>query len=627
MLKSAQLALATFLMFAAPAAADSRTVELISGSGANTAATFNGSSTDGSRVFFTTTEAIPGTGDADGAADIYMRQGTTTTLITPGTASVASFDGISADGSRVFFHTTENLGGDADAAADVYQVIGGSYTLLTGGTTNTAAVFKGASADGTRVFFETAENISDADNAVDVYRAEAGLITLLSGAGGAVAANYEGASANGSVVFFRSNEQLGDGDNDGQSDVFMNLGGTITQISGTGGQSSTFAAASTDGSRVFFTTDDDISPDADGLLDAFRYEGGTLALITANTTTQPATFNAISADGSIAFFSSFESLAGGDGDGVQDVYRRQGSTTTLMSAPEATIHNSSLVDASADGSQIVFSTREPLVGSADTGTSIDLYRSNGATRTLLTGTGNADVTFRGASADGSLVFFTTDDVLSVGDTDSATDVYVTDGTAISLISTGATNTAAAYNGISLDGSSAFFSTTEAVPGTDDQDPALDVYAARTGTSSTPPSGDPPGGDPPGGDPPGSTPDTTPPSGALASKAKQTNDGTIEVQVECTGPEACKAEAGGTLKVPSTGAKKSAKPKTYDLSTASATVAGGTSATLKLKIPKKAGKAAKKALKAKKSVSAQISVKISDTAGNSRELTEKIKLKH
>ena len=50
------------------------------------------------------------------------------------------------------------------------------------------------------------------------------------------------------------------------------------------------------------------------------------------------------------------------------------------------------------------------------------------------------------------------------------------------------------------------------------------------------------------------------------------------------------------------------------------------ATLKLKIPKKAGKAAAKALKAKKKVSAQITVKIADTAGNSRELTEKIKLK-
>jgi hypothetical protein len=629
MLKTARLTLAAFLLFAAPAVAQDRTVELISGSGANTAATFNASSADGSRVFFTTNEAIPNAGDGDAAADIYMRQGTTTTLITPTTASVASFDGISADGSRVFFHTTENLGGDADTAADVYQVVGGVYTLLTAGTTNTPAIFKGASADGTKVFFETTEALNaDGDSVNDVYRAEGGMVTNLSGGGGSFAAAYQGASADGSVVFFSSNEQLGGGDNDGQSDVFQNQVGTITQISGSAGDSSTFAANSTDGSRAFFTTTDDVNADdPDGLLDTYRFQGGVRTLITPNTTGDNTTFGNISADGSIVYFSTFEALAGsGDGDNVQDVYKREGSTTTLMSAPNATIRNSSLVDVSADGSQIVFSTSENIGGIEATDTSDDLYRSDGPTRTLLTGTGDADVTFRGAAADGSLVFFTTTDVLATGDSDSAADVYVADGNTINLVSTGTANTAATYNGISLDGSSAFFSTTEAVPGTGDQDAALDVYAARTAGASTPPGGDPPGGDPPGGDPPGSTPDTTPPAGNLASKAKQPNDGAIEVQVECTGTEACQAAASGTLKVPSTSSRKSAKTKAYELTKTSATIAAGSTTTLKLKIPKKAAKAATKALKAKKSVSAQITVKISDAAGNSRELTEKIKLK-
>ena len=165
MLKTAQLTLAAFLVLVAPAAAQSRSVSLVSGSASatNTAATFNAASADGSRVFFTTTESIVGSagGDGDGVADIYRNEGATTTLITPNTASVATFDGISADGSRVFFHTTEQFGADADSAADIYQAVAGSYTLLTGGAANTAAVFKGASADGTKVFFETAEGISD----------------------------------------------------------------------------------------------------------------------------------------------------------------------------------------------------------------------------------------------------------------------------------------------------------------------------------------------------------------------------------------------------------------------------------------------------------------------------------
>ncbi len=252
------------------------------------------------------------------------------------------------------------------------------------------------------------------------------------------------------------------------------------------------------------------------------------------------------------FFSTLEALTGGDAGVSNDIYKRQGTDTTLMSAPDATIHNSNLVDASADGGQIVFSTREPLVGSADTVTSDDLYRSNGTTRTLLTGTGNADVTFRGASADGSLVFFTTTDVLATGDNDSAVDVYMADGNTISLISTGAATTDAAYNGISLDGSAAFFSTTEAVPGSGDQDTALDVYASRVGggtptdpTDPTDPADptdptDPT--DPANPTDPSNPVDTTPPAAALGSKAKQANDGTVEVVVECAGAEACQAAA-------------------------------------------------------------------------------------
>ncbi len=115
---------------------------------------------------------------------------------------------------------------------------------------------------------------------------------MLSGAG-TLEARYDGASADGSRVFFHSIDSLGDGDGDATTDVYMNLGGTITQISGTGNQSATFAATSTDGSRAFFTTEEDVAgtTDADGVLDAFRYEGGTRTLITVNTT-QAATFNA-----------------------------------------------------------------------------------------------------------------------------------------------------------------------------------------------------------------------------------------------------------------------------------------------------------------------------------------------
>ena len=388
------------------------------------------------------------------------------------------------------FTPIQQLIDDTDGAADIYQAQAGAYTLLTARHAHNGPGLQGrlrgrneASSSRPRRSRATGASTSTAPRAGRSH---------CSRERERLEARYDGASTDGSRVFFHSIDSLGDGDGDATTDVYMNLGGTITQISGTGNQSATFAATSTDGSRAFFTTEEDVAgtTDADGVLDAFRYEGGARTLITVNTT-QAATFNAISADGSIVFFSTLESLTGGDGDGVSnDIYKRQGTDTTLMSAPDATIHNSNLVDASADGGQIVFSTREPLVGSEDTLTSDDLYRSNGTTRTLLTGTGNADVTFRGASADGSLVFFTTTDVLATGDNDSAVDVYMADGNTISLISTGATTTDAAYNGISLDGSAAFFSTTEAVPGSGDQDTALDVYASRVGGGTPPDPTDP-----------------------------------------------------------------------------------------------------------------------------------------
>ena len=100
---------------------------------------------------------------------------------------MANYDGISQDGSRVFFHTPESLvAGDTDNGIDVYERAGGTTTILSigsaGGNNGSAAQFAGASQDGTSVFLETAEKLVAADNdtANDVYRSAGGTVTLLS---------------------------------------------------------------------------------------------------------------------------------------------------------------------------------------------------------------------------------------------------------------------------------------------------------------------------------------------------------------------------------------------------------------------------------------------------------------
>ena len=73
---------------------------------------FQGSSTSGSRVFFTTDEPMIGA-DKDTATDIYARDlpGGPTILISGGSSSTetASFSAATADGAHVFFTTAEAL--------------------------------------------------------------------------------------------------------------------------------------------------------------------------------------------------------------------------------------------------------------------------------------------------------------------------------------------------------------------------------------------------------------------------------------------------------------------------------------------------------------------------------------
>ena len=84
--------------------------------------------------------------------------------------------GISDDGRRSFFQTTESLvASDTDTVQDVYQRVGGATTLLsvgpTAGQRQLTAPSYDATADGSQVFFSTAESLvaSDTDAGSDVY--------------------------------------------------------------------------------------------------------------------------------------------------------------------------------------------------------------------------------------------------------------------------------------------------------------------------------------------------------------------------------------------------------------------------------------------------------------------------
>ena len=487
---------------------------------------FQHASSDGTRVFFTTEgNLVPA--DTDGLVDVYERAGGHTTLVSVSGAGASGsadifFEGASSDGTRVFFLTTENLiGADTDGLYDVYERSGGQTTLLSvpgEGASGSARTmfFEGASSDGTRVFFMTDERLvsGDTDGAPDVYERSGGQTTLLSAAGegasgSAKDARFVSTSSDGARVFFDTTENLVGADTDGLRDVYERSGGRTTLVSAPGflrngsAQEAIFAGASNDGTRVFFeTTENLVGGDADGLHDIYERFGGQTTIVSApgagaSGSPQVIAFKGASADGTRIVFETTENLVGGDIDGQLDVYERSAGQTTLLSAPgvgaSGSAESALFAGASSDGTRVFFHTTGNLAG-ADTDALIDVYERSGSQTTLVSApgvgaSGSPDRSiFAGASSDGTRVFFDTTENLVGADTDGLLDIYERfsgETTLVSVPGVGASGSAQDihFRGASSDGTRVFFQTAENLVGAD-SDGLSDLYESRL--TNTPP---------------------------------------------------------------------------------------------------------------------------------------------
>ena len=512
------------LALAAGAWASHDSIELVStgpagGNGAATVA-YAGASEDGGRVYFQTIESLVAS-DTDARIDVYERSGTTTTLISTGQAGGngafnAFFAGTSADGSRVFFGTSERLvAGDNDSQSDVYERAGGTTTLLstgpTGGNGAQSAYFDGASDDGARVFFHTNENLvaGDTDSQADVYQRAAGTTTLLStgpaGGNGLFPALFDGSSADGTHVFFDTDETLAPGDSDTSQDVYERSGATTTLVStgpggGNGAAPAYFDAVSRDGARVLLSTDEAlVGTDTDAQFDVYERSSATTTLVSTGPAggngASDALFTGISNDGATVFFQTDEQLVSGDSDAQVDVYQRSAAATALVSTGGNGAFDATFAGASADGGHVFFETEEPLTA-GDTDAQVDVYeRAGGATALVSTGpaggNGAFDATFAGTSADGLRAFLSTGEPLVAGDSDASLDVYEREPGATTLLSTGPAGGNGAfdaqYAGQSADGRAVFLSTSEQLA-SPDTDSSADIYAARASGAYARPKG-------------------------------------------------------------------------------------------------------------------------------------------
>jgi hypothetical protein len=293
---------------------------------------YAGAASDGSRVFFTTTQQLVN-GDTNQTNDLYacdIPPGTPAPvgLVNPceslldlsGTSPAANVEDlvrvfgypnyVSENGSRVYFLATGALATNTDAAGE--RAVSGNHNLYVseidaahpGGETTFVAKLQSndlgdaqTTADGRYLLFTTASQLvaGDTDEARDVYRYDADTGSLLrlstdtDGSGGnepgaeaspSIYSHGKAMSADGSTVIFRTTESLSPADTNGTSDWYEWHDGRVSLISSgrpSLGNESEFAGISPSGTDIYFTATSPLTPgDLDTNPDVYdaRIDGG-----------------------------------------------------------------------------------------------------------------------------------------------------------------------------------------------------------------------------------------------------------------------------------------------------------------------------------------------------------------
>lgn len=254
------------------------------------------------------------------------------------------------------------------------------------------------------------------------------------GGNGAFDAGYFRATADGYTVLFTTRESLDSTDTDTSIDLYKRTGDTTTLIStGPAGGNGTFAVTpggmSADASHVYFQTQEAMtSDDTDTALDVYeRFNNTTTRMsgvgTSGNSSLNDAFFTGNSQDGIKVFFAAYDSLAGTDSDtNRKDVYQYSGGSLTQLSVGGDGPYGADYLGASADGSHVYFQSDEQLTGT-DTDGHRDIWDASGGTSTQVStgplgGDGPWNSFWGGNTPDGSRVYFQTQEQMVSADTDS-----------------------------------------------------------------------------------------------------------------------------------------------------------------------------------------------------------------
>ncbi|HEY7630564.1 MAG TPA: hypothetical protein VH817_07685 [Thermoleophilaceae bacterium] len=345
------------------------------------AVTTNAISTDGSKIFFESPPPTPyGTQQFISHLWVRTNNATTVQIDSPSAtdpADSATYEGAASDGSKVFFTTTQQLtGDDTDTAKDLYEYNTNTQvtTRLSGGASDPAGSgldgVVAISNDGSHVWFiaesALASGASDGSHNLYVYDTVADTINYIApvsdtdadplSVNGPSLVNQADFSrpaiptANGSVLVFTSNADLTGDNSSGFSEVYRyvtatktltcvscvngvthrgnaDLGGTVGGSYRPPGQST---AITSDGSKVFFDTPDALvpgdvnaatAPTVNRSIDVYEWSAGTVSLISSGHGTRASGLSGVTPNGSDVLFQTTESLVPQDTDGgAVDVY-------------------------------------------------------------------------------------------------------------------------------------------------------------------------------------------------------------------------------------------------------------------------------------------------------------------
>ncbi len=343
-------------------------------------------SNDGSRILF----KVPA-GTEPG--QIYMREdGQRTYQINASEAGAPSSGtaqlwGMSADGSRVFLTTGDALiDGDEDGSFDLYMYevgkpVGSRLTLLSGAATNSSSVTQvvGASSDGHYVYFVSGGQYvaGEPGGNQGLYLWHDGAISYI---GDFESANV--AQPNTPTIGWERQSKTSRVASDGHRLLFTST--LDSGFAGRGGHPGydTDGLCGGGGCKVLYLYDADsgrltcasCNPGGPPTDDEHARNALTDVIpgVSAAFPTQHLS-HALSEDGRHVFFSTAEALVEEDTNGIWDAYSYDVPTGTLHLISSGTdVSPSYFMDASPDGSDVFFVTRERLLG-WDKDTSYDLY--------------------------------------------------------------------------------------------------------------------------------------------------------------------------------------------------------------------------------------------------------------